>query len=43
MKAIYIGLKKRVKHQDTSAAIICSIISVTVFFIMKVLSREIPL
>jgi hypothetical protein len=43
MKAIYTKLKNHVEHQDTSAVIVCSIISLTVFFIMKVLSREIPL
>ncbi len=43
MKAIYISIKNRFEHQDTLAVIACSIISLTVFFIMKVLAREVPL
>gem|GEM_PF-4959976 len=43
MKAIYNKLKNRVDNQDTMAGIVCLVISLTVFFIMKVLNREIPL
>ncbi|MGJ8737508.1 hypothetical protein [Zobellia laminariae] len=43
MKAIYTKLKTRIEGEDTLAMIVCFSISLTVFFIMKVLNREIPL
>lgn len=43
MKVIYVKLKNRLEREDTMAAISCLVISLMVFFIIKVLNREIPL
>ncbi|CAZ96808.1 hypothetical protein [Zobellia galactanivorans] len=43
MKAMYIKLKIRIEGGDTLAMVVCFFISLSVFFILKVLSRELPL
>lgn len=43
MKAIYARLKNRFEFKEILAGISCLIISLTVFFIIKILNREIPL
>jgi hypothetical protein len=43
MKAIFIKIKSHVEREDTMARIVCFTIALSVFFIMKVLNREVPL
>ncbi|MFH6602167.1 hypothetical protein ACEZ3G_01670 [Maribacter algicola] len=43
MKTLYFKLKNRLEREDTIAALSCLVIAMTIFFIMKVLYREIPL
>ncbi|MGB5554554.1 MAG: hypothetical protein WBM83_07840 [Flavobacteriaceae bacterium] len=43
MKVLILRFKNRLEKEDTIAAISCLIIALTIFFVQKVLNREIPL
>ena len=43
MKVLVLKLKKEFTPSNRLAAISCLVISITIYFIMAVLSREIPL
>ncbi|WP_262893473.1 hypothetical protein [Zobellia roscoffensis] len=43
MKALYSRLIRQVDNVDVLAGIVCLVISLTIFFVTRVLNREIPL